>query len=408
LTGVPSAFIFADPGPAPESQDHRTTPMKITRTTAIPLSYRLPEGKTVQAGRRRHDQARHHHRQGRDRCGLTGYGEAHPGRSPGAVVSLINNTLHPMIAGMDACDVVGVFAASTGCSCPATAWAPARRWRCRASTWRCGTSAARPPTCRSTRCWAAAASAIPAYAGGISMGFQEPASLLDEAREYVERGYKAVKLRLGDNPRDDIARVQAVRAGLGDEIEILTDANTNYTLADARRVIPALAEARVAWLEEPFGCNDHGAYRMGAAISPLVPLAAGENHYTRFEFARLIEERAVQILQPDLSKTGGITEGMRIAAIASAWGLPMHPHSSATGLNHAVSIHYLAALDNGGYFEACVSKFNPLRDMFGVTFEIGPDGCVEPLDKPGIGLDIDEALFAQYPAIDGPGYVVKF
>ena len=82
--------------------------------------------------------------------------------------------------------------------------------------------------------------------------------------------------------------------------------------------------------------------------------------------------------------------------------------SSATGLNHAVSIHYLAALDNGGYFEACVSRFNPLRDMFGVTFEIGPDGCVEPLDRPGIGLDIDESLFAQYPAIDGPGYVVKF
>ncbi len=217
-----------------------------------------------------------------------------------------------------------------------------------------------------------------------------------------------MKLRLGDTPRDDIARVQAVRAALGDDIEILTDANTNYTLADARRVIPALAEARVAWLEEPFGCNDWGAYRAGAAISPLVPLAAGENHYTRFEFARIVEERAVQILQPDLSKTGGITEAMRIAAIASAWGLPIHPHSSATGLNHAVSIHFLAAIDNGGYFEACVSKFNPLRDMFGVTFEIGDDGCVEPLDRPGIGLEVDERIFAKFPAIDGPGYVVKF
>jgi L-alanine-DL-glutamate epimerase-like enolase superfamily enzyme len=116
----------------------------------------------------------------------------------------------------------------------------------------------------------------------------------------------------------------------------------------------------------------------------------------------------VQILQPDLSKTGGITETMRIAAMASAWGLPVHPHSSATGLNHAASIHVLAALDNGGYFEACVSKFNPLRDMFGVVFAIGEDGCVEPLERPGIGLDIDEAIFAQFPAIDGPGYVVKF
>ncbi|MBP8307482.1 MAG: mandelate racemase/muconate lactonizing enzyme family protein [Burkholderiaceae bacterium] len=382
--------------------------MKITRTTAIALSYRLPEGKTVKLGVGATTKRDTIVVKVETDSGLTGYGEAHPGRSPGAVVSLINNTLHPLIAGMDASDVVGVFA---------------RVNRMQLSSHGLGAGAALAVSGIDMALWDIRGKAanmplyqmlggsrkrIPAYAGGISMGFQEPASLLDEAREYVERGYKAVKLRLGDNPRDDIARVQAVRAGLGDEIEILTDANTNYTLADARRVIPALAEARVAWLEEPFGCNDHGAYRMGAAISPLVPLAAGENHYTRFEFARLVEERAVQILQPDLSKTGGITEGLRIAAIASAWGLPIHPHSSATGLNHAVSIHYLAALDNGGYFEACVSRFNPLRDMFGVTFEIGQDGCVEPLNKPGIGLDIDEKIFAQYPAIDGPGYVVKF
>ncbi len=382
--------------------------MKITRTTAIPLSYRLPEGKTVKLGVGATTKRDTIIVKVETDAGLTGYGEAHPGRSPGAVVSLVNNTLNPLIAGMDACDVVGVFA---------------RVNRMQLSSHGLGAGAALAVSGIDMALWDIRGKAanmplyqmlggsrkrIPAYAGGISMGFQEPASLLDEAREYVERGYRAVKLRLGDNPRDDIARVQAVRAGLGDEIEILTDANTNYSLADARRVIPALAEARVAWLEEPFGCNDHGAYRMGAAISPLVPIAAGENHYTRFEFARLIEERAVQILQPDLSKTGGITEGMRIAALASAWGLPIHPHSSATGLNHAVSIHYLAALDNGGYFEACVSHFNPLRDMFGITFAIGADGCVEPLDKPGIGLDIDEKLFAQYPAIDGPGYVVKF
>jgi len=382
--------------------------MKITRTTAIPLSYRLPEGSTVRLGIGATSKRDTIIVRVETDAGITGYGEAHPGRSPGAVVSLINSTLHPMIAGMDACDVVGVFA---------------RVNRMQLSSHGLGAGAALAVSGIDMALWDIRGKAanmplykllggsrkrVPAYAGGISMGFQAPASLVDEAREYVARGYRAVKLRLGDTPRDDIARVQAVRAALGDDIEILTDANTNYTLADARRVIPALAEARVAWLEEPFGCNDWAAYRAGAAISPLVPLAAGENHYTRFEFARMIEERAVQIVQPDLSKTGGITEAMRIAAIASAWGLPIHPHSSATGLNHAVSIHFLAALDNGGYFEACVSKFNPLRDMFGTAFEIGADGCVEPLDRPGIGLDVDERIFEQYPAIDGPGYVVRF
>ncbi len=382
--------------------------MKITRITAIPLSYRLPEGQTVKLGvgattkrdtiivRVETDE------------GLTGYGEAHPGRSPGAVTALVNNTLNPLLAQMDPCNVVGVFArvnrmqlSSHGLG----AGAALALSGIDMALWDIRGKAANMPL---YRLLGGSRKRIPAYAGGISMGFQACDQLVDEARSYVARGYRAVKLRLGDNPRDDAARVQAVREGLGPDIDILTDANTAWTLADARRVIPTLAEARVGWLEEPFSSLDFGSYRLAAQISPLVPIAAGENHYTRWDFARLLEDKAVTIFQPDLSKTGGITEGLRIAAMASAFGIAVHPHSSATGLNHAASLHFLAALDNGGYFEACVSKFNPMRDMFGTSFTIGDDGCVEPPDAPGIGLHIDEKIFAEFPAIDGPGYVVKF
>ena len=94
-------------------------------------------------------------------------------------------------------------------------------------------------------------------------------------------------------------------------------------------------------------------------------MAAGENHYTRFEFHRVIEDGNITILQPDLSKSGGITEVQRIAAAASMWKLPVHPHSSMTGLNHAVSIHFLASIDNGGYFEADLSVANKFRDELG-------------------------------------------
>ncbi|HSF46853.1 MAG TPA: mandelate racemase/muconate lactonizing enzyme family protein [Burkholderiales bacterium] len=382
--------------------------MKITRITAIPLSYRLPEGKTVKMGvgattkrdtiiiRVETDE------------GVKGYGEAHPGRSPGAVTSLTNNTLDPMLAGMDPCDVVGVWGrvnrmqlSSHGLGAGAAlalSGIDLALWDIRGKT-------ANMPL---YRLLGGSKKRLLAYAGGISLGFQPAESLLDEARGYIEAGYKALKLRLGDNTGDDVKRVQTVRAGLGADVEILTDANTNYKVADVRRVIPALAEARVGWLEEPFSSLDFGSYRTAAALSPLVPLAAGENHYTRFDFARLLEDRAVTIFQPDLSKTGGITEGLRIAAMASAFGIPVHPHSSATGINHAASVHFLAAIDNGGYFEADVSKFNPLREIFGRTFEIGRDGCVEPLDRPGIGLEIDEKVFAKFPSIDGPGYVVTF
>ena len=382
--------------------------MKITAITAIPLSFRLDQGKTVTMGIGSTTK--------RDTIivrvetseGITGYGEAHPGRSPGAVVSLIHNTLAPMLIGMNASDVIGVWK---------------RVHRMQLSSHGVGSGASLGLSGIDIALWDIRGKAakmplyellggskrrLPAYAGGISLGYQPKESLAEEAQEYVVRGYKALKLRLGDSAKADIERVLHVRKVLGDDIDILTDANTAYTLADVRRVMPVLADIRAGWLEEPFACNDFSSYREAAKISSLVPIAAGENHYGRFEFAQLREAGAVQIWQPDLSKCGGITEGLAIAAMASAYRIPMHTHSSATGINHAATIHFMAAIENSGYFEACVSHFNPLRDMFGTTFKIGADGCVEPLDKPGIGLEIDESLFAKYPLIDGPGYVVKF
>src|SRR5690606_3940194 len=340
--------------------------------------------------------------------GITGYGESHPGRSPGAIVSLIHNTLAPLLQGMDATDVVG-------------AWQ--RVHRMQFSSHGLGAGAALAHSGIDMALWDIRGKAanmplyellggsrrrIPAYAGGISLGFQPAAALAEEAQSYVDAGYKAVKLRLGDTVKDDIERATHVRSVLGDDIDILGDANTAYTIAQVRRVLPALADIKAGWLEEPFACNDFASYREAARITPLVPIAAGENHFTRFEFAQMLEAGAVQVWQPDLSKTGGITEGIRIAALASAFRIPLHAHSSATGLNHAATLHFLAATENAGYFEACVSRFNPFRDMFGTTFEIGTDGCVEPSSAPGLGVEVDEAIFKDFPLIDGPGYVVKF
>ena len=136
------------------------------------------------------------------------------------------------------------------------------------------------------------------------------------------------------------------------------------------------------------------------------PLAAGENHYTRYEFSRLIEDNVITIFQPDVSKTGGITEVMRIAHMASAYKLPVHPHSSMTGLNHAASIHFLAAIDNGGYFEGDVSKANRFRDELAPNpCPVDRDGNVWPLDRPGLGIEVDETFLRKHPPIEGPGYI---
>ena len=135
------------------------------------------------------------------------------------------------------------------------------------------------------------------------------------------------------------------------------------------------------------------------------PLAAGENHYTRFEFTRLIEDGSITILQPDLSKSGGITEGLRIAALASAWKLPIHPHTSVTGLNIAApSTSWRRST------MAAISRPTPRVNLFrdqlcSAPFTLEVDGTVRPLEGPGLGVEIDEAFVAAHPVIDGPGYV---
>jgi L-alanine-DL-glutamate epimerase-like enolase superfamily enzyme len=337
--------------------------------------------------------------------GLVGWGESHHGRAHTAVAKLIETTLRQLVLGMDAADVVGVWKkiydkqlASHGMgagTCLAMSGIDLALWDIR------GKAAGMPLY----KLLGGSRRAIPAYAGGVSLGYQEPVRLIEELNDSISRGYKAVKLRVGDTVKRDLERIRAVRKACGDELVILTDANIGYRVEDVRQVMPGMDELNVAWLEEPFPAHDYRSYRQAKGFG-RTPLAAGENHYTRFEFNRVIEDGAITILQPDLSKTGGLTEALRIAAMASACKLPIHPHSSMTGLNHAASIHFLAAIDNGGYFEGDVSKANKFRDdLVSRPYEVDKDGNVWPLEKPGLGLEVDEAFLAKHPPIEGPGYI---
>lgn len=337
--------------------------------------------------------------------GLVGWGEAHHGRAHTAVAKLIETTLKQLVLGMDADDVSGVWEkmyrfqlASHGMgagACLAMSGIDMALWDIR------GKAHDLPLY----RLLGGRRKAIPAYAGGVSLGYQPPGDLIAEARKSIDAGYKAIKLRVGDSPGRDIERLRAVRQEFGEGLMILTDANIGYRLEDARHVMPAMDELRIGWLEEPFPAHDYRSYREARTYG-RTPLAAGENHYTRFEFNRVLEDGAITILQPDLSKTGGITEALRIAALASAWKLPIHPHSSMTGLNHAATIHFLAAIDNGGYFEGDVSRSNKFRDeLVANPGAIDRDGNVWPLEAPGLGLEVNEEFLSAHPPIEGPGYI---
>lgn len=337
--------------------------------------------------------------------GLIGWGESHHGRCPGAIAQLINTTLRQLVVGMDAADVVGVWA---------------KIYTRQLASHGMGTAAALAMSGIDQALWdirgkavgwplykllGGSSKPIKAYAGGISLGFQDPASLVDEARALVAQGYRAVKLRFGDTAAKDIDRLTAIRKGLGEGIAVMVDANTAYTLNDVRAVMPAMEEHNVLWLEEPFPPHDDRSYKIAAAMG-RVPLAAGENHFTRFEFNRLIRAGSVQILQPDLSKTGGITEVLRIAAMASAEKLAIHPHTLASGINMASSIHLLAAIENPGYFEADVARENLFRDQLTSRADLlDENGCVRPGEAPGLGVEVDEEFLTAHPVIEGPAYV---
>jgi L-alanine-DL-glutamate epimerase-like enolase superfamily enzyme len=379
--------------------------MKIVSLVAYPVSFPIPEDKAVTLGIGRTVKRDAVLIKVETESGLVGWGESHAGRAPGAVAQLANTTLRTLVVGMDASDVVGVWdriykmqlashGMGAGCAI-AMSGVDMALWDIR------GKAVGWPLY----KLLGGRSKGTPAYAGGISLGYQPPDELAAEAAIAVAQGYRALKLRLGDTPANDIARVNAVRKALGDDVNILTDANAAYSLDDARRVMPALDDAQIGWLEEPFPPHDHRRYAETKQYG-RTPLAAGENHYTRFEFHRMIEDGYITVVQPDMSKTGGITEAMRIAALASTWKLTINPHTSLTGLNVAACLHLLCSIDNPGYFEADTSVHNPFRDeLCDWQATLDDNGIVYPPDRPGLGVEIDEKRLADFPLIDGPGYI---
>jgi D-galactarolactone cycloisomerase len=337
--------------------------------------------------------------------GLVGWGEAHHARSPKAMEMLVNTTMRDLVVGMEATATNAVWQ---------------RVYANQLATHGMGSASVTALSGIDIALWDIRAKAaglplyallggqsrpIPAYAGGVALGFQSPESLVAEARPMVESGYRAVKLRIGSTVADDLARITAVREAFGDGLNIFVDANAQYTFAQAIEILPELERLKVGWFEEPFTPYAYRSYR---DLKPFcrVPLAAGENHFTRFEFQRLLEEGAVRIFQPDVSKTGGITEMLRIAAMASASHVPFCPHSSITGITMSATLHLMSALPNAEWFEAELANGNGLRDeLCESPYEVDATGCVVAKEGLGVGVEVDEDYLHAHPLTDGPAFV---
>ena len=236
---------------------------------------------------------------------------------------------------------------------------------------------------------------MPAYASG---GWAPADRIAEELQGFVDHGnFKAVKMRVGTGDgevADSVRRVRAARAGLDSDITILCDAHGTMNVAEAKRFCREVAECNLGWFEEPVTADDkRGLAEVRAGTD--IPIATGESEFNRFDFRDLAELRAADIFQPDLSIAGGITEAMRIEALASAYQIRFAPHLWGGACTFASGLHVAAVASTGFIIEYSLGANPMLHELAHEDFTV-VDGHLEIPDRPGLGLTIDEDFVARY------------
>jgi len=220
---------------------------------------------------------------------------------------------------------------------------------------------------------------VMAYAGGIDLLFPLE-QLLDQTRANLERGFRAIKMKVGRaRLREDTERIAAMRELLGPDVPLLVDANMRWRVDEAIRASRALAEHDVFWLEEPTIPDDVlGHVRI--AREGRLPVATGENFHTIFEFERFVGAGALDFPEPDAATLGGITPWLKVAKLAEVHNLPVTSHGV-----HDIHVHLLAAVPNNSFLE--MHGFGLERFMAEpLAIE---DGIVTAPERPGHGVTLD-------------------
>jgi D-galactarolactone cycloisomerase len=213
--------------------------------------------------------------------------------------------------------------------------------------------------------------------------------LAKEMEQYVAEGFRAVKMKIGGEPmKFDAERVRAVRDAVGPDVDIMIDANNAWNAYDAIKFGRMVEKYDPYWFEEPVEPDDFaGCAEVKKALD--IPVVAGENEFTRWGARDLIQANSADILNLDTVVAGGITEYRKIAALASAFHIPVAPHG-----NPHMAVHLLASVPNTLVMEtypAVESQFNLALPLFPVK-----NGYIVPPEKPGIGIDPDPEMVRKY------------
>lgn len=234
---------------------------------------------------------------------------------------------------------------------------------------------------------------VPTYASPV--GFQPTLEQsAAAARDLLSQGYRALKIKVGRGVKVDAAHVAAVRDAVGTDVMLMCDANCGYDTDAAIAAAAAFRESGIAWLEEPVRPDDHAglaAIRRAADI----PIAGGENEFTVEACARLIEAGALDILQPNIARIGGVSGLLQIGALCARHGLRMAPHGVGSAVAVAAALHTCRAAEGLLMYEAN-RLLNPLRDELGLRRAELQDGQLVAADTLGHGGEPDPARLAAW------------
>lgn len=321
--------------------------------------------------------------------GQVGVGSAYS--HPGLVHVTVKTQLEPALIGEDPCDVEGLWErlyaitrwyGRKGAALSALGGIDIALWDLR------GKALGKPvwdllggrPTC-------------PAYASAL-LWKDDPAELAEEASRHLARGFRRMKMRLGRGAEYDRRAVLTVRKAIGADNDLMVDGSMRYGSVEAQSLGDFLAKHGVFWFEEPFPPEHLSSYKELRGRAG-VRLAAGENEFGTQGFGELIREGAVDIVQPDASRCGGISEVVRVARMAQVAGLSFAPHSWSDAVAVVANAHVVASLP-GGLTVEMDQTGNPFIEDLLTEPLVVRDGQLALSERPGLGIEVNRAVLDRY------------
>ena len=217
-----------------------------------------------------------------------------------------------------------------------------------------------------------------------------------EAKLYLEKGFKAIKMKVGLGIAKDVNNVKHLRSIIGYDIKLMIDSNHAYTYTEALELSKKLEKYEISWFEEPVSPEFYEQYAE-LRQKTTIPIAGGECEYLRFGFHQLLKNKSVDIIQPDICACGGLTEAKRIASLASTYGVDIVPHTWGSSIGIHVALHFISNLESlpGRMFSPdFLLEFdqteNALREQLTFPKLEMKNGKIQVPSSPGLGLEVNE------------------